>query len=196
MLNDREAVTLSSVEGSRCSAGFFATLRMTYMKHKPFNIVIVGIGGQGLITLLKILAEAALIEGFDVKTSELHGLSQRGGSVEVHIRIGKKVYSPLVPIAKADLILGLDNQEALNARYYANPKTSFLINAPEAIDASKICEEKLGNKIVAGVYLLSLAAFKNLIPIKPKSILKAIERVVKPKYLDINKKAFDLAKND
>ncbi len=166
------------------------------MINKPFNIVIVGIGGQGLITLLKILAEAALIENYDVKTSELHGLSQRGGSVEVHIRLGKKVYSPLVPIAKANLILGLDSQEALNARYYANPKTSFLINAPKAVDASKICEEKLGNKIVAGVYLLSLAVFKNLIPIKPDSLLKAIEKVVKPKYIELNKKAFNLAKND
>ena len=56
-----------------------------------FNIVIVGTGGQGLITLLQIIAEAALASGFDVKTSELHGLSQRGGSVEVHIRFGKKV---------------------------------------------------------------------------------------------------------
>jgi len=59
---------------------------------KDFNLIIVGTGGQGLITLLQILAEAALIEGYEVKTSELHGLSQRGGSVEVHIRFGKKFF--------------------------------------------------------------------------------------------------------
>ena len=59
-------------------------------KTSQFNIVIIGTGGQGLITLLQILAEAALFEGYDVKTSELHGLSQRGGSVEAHVRFGEK----------------------------------------------------------------------------------------------------------
>ena len=66
-----------------------------------FNIVIVGTGGQGLITLLQIVAEAALRVGLDIRTSELHGLSQRGGSVEVHIRFGKKIYSPLIAQGKA-----------------------------------------------------------------------------------------------
>ena len=93
-----------------------------------FNIVIVGTGGQGLITLLQIIAEAALASGFDVKTSELHGLSQRGGSVEVHIRFGKKIYSPMVPQGKADLIVALEMQESLKASYFANRKTTFLIS--------------------------------------------------------------------
>ena len=109
-----------------------------------FNIIIVGTGGQGLITLLQILAEAALKEGYDVKTSELHGLSQRGGSVEVHIRFGKTttrpphpptrsasgplIYSPMVAQGKADLVLGLEEQEILNGVYFASSKTNFLIN--------------------------------------------------------------------
>jgi len=63
---------------------------------EQFNIVIAGTGGQGLITLLQVISEAAMAEGYDIRTSELHGLSQRGGSVEVHIRFGKKIYSPLV----------------------------------------------------------------------------------------------------
>jgi len=58
----------------------------------PFNLVIVGTGGQGLITLLDILSSAAIKQGFDVKTSELHGLSQRGGSVEVHLKFGSEVF--------------------------------------------------------------------------------------------------------
>ena len=86
---------------------------------KEFNIVIVGTGGQGLITLLEIISEAALSEGFDVKTSELHGLSQRGGSVEVHITFGKKVLSPLVSQGEANLIIALEIQEALKACYYS-----------------------------------------------------------------------------
>lgn len=184
-----------------------------------FNIIIVGTGGQGLITLLGIIAKASLIENYDIRTSELHGLSQRGGSVEVQARLGKKIFSPLVSQGGADLILGLELQECLKACYYASPKTNFLINKyvvpiplkksiPEdeilknlkkftkkinLIDASRICQKELGTTIVAGIYLLSMASFKNLIPIKPKSILKAIKKVIPEKYLELNIKAFNLA---
>lgn len=82
---------------------------------KNFNIILVGVGGQGIITLTRILAQAALIERYDVKTSELHGLSQRGGSVEAHVRFGAKIYSPLVKRAGADLIISLEIQETLRA---------------------------------------------------------------------------------
>jgi len=189
------------------------------MTNKNFNLVIVGIGGQGQITLLKILAEACLAENYDFKTSELHGLSQRGGSVEVHIRWGKIIFSPLVNQGRADLVLSLEFQESLRALYYASQKTKFLINnylLPiaqekmfsqkeilssikkftqniEIAEAGKICQEKLANELLAGVYLLSLASKKNLIPLKPQSILKAIEKVVPQKYLELNIKAFNLA---
>jgi len=96
--------------------------------NKEFNIIINGVGGQGLITLLKIIAEAALLENYDIRTSELHGLSQRGGSVEVHIRFGQKVYSPLIPQGKANLVLSLESQEALNGLYYSSKDTIFLVN--------------------------------------------------------------------
>lgn len=189
------------------------------MKKKIFNIIISGTGGQGLITLLQIIAEAASIEGLDVKTSELHGLSQRGGSVETHIRFGKKVYSPLVPFGGADLILGLELLEGLRKISYANSKTIFLVNknilsfpgilpekeimrkfkklikAPKyIIPASEICQKELGKGVVAGVYLLSYAVFKKLIPLKPQSVSKAISKIIPKKYLELNKKAFELAK--
>ena len=187
---------------------------------EQFNMVIVGTGGQGLITLLQIISEAALAEGYDIRTSELHGLSQRGGSVEVHIRFGKKIYSPLVMRAKADLILGLEMQESLKACYYANFKTNFLVNKfiqPISlvknltkeevlknlkkisknvilVPAAEICQKELGTAVVTGVYLISLASFKNLIPIKSSSILKAIKKLIPEKYLELNLKTFDLAK--
>jgi len=187
---------------------------------KDFNIVITGVGGQGLITLLQILAEAAFSEGYEVRTSELHGLSQRGGSVEVHIRFGRKIYSPLISQGKADLILSLEMQEALKAAYFANPKTNFLINeyiVPiplqktlskevifknlkkvskniNVVPAEKICQEKLENSVVSGVYLLSLAVFKKLIPLKPDSLLKAIKKIIPEKYLELNLKTFELVK--
>jgi len=183
-------------------------------------MLIVGTGGQGQITLLQILAEAALFEGYDVKTSELHGLSQRGGSVEIHLRFGKKIYSPLISQGKADLIIGLEMQEALKVYPFANQKTTFLVNRQIIsiplvknltekevlenlkkiskniilIPATEICQRELGKAVVAGVYLISLAAFKKLIPIKPISILKAIKKIIPEKYLELNLKAFNLAK--
>lgn len=187
-----------------------------------FNIVISGVGGQGLITLTQIIAEAALIEGYDVKTSELHGLSQREGSVETHIRFGKEVFSPLIVFGEADLVLGLEIAEALRAVSFANKKTVFLINKyyipydggfsereliqeiniliknrGYLIPASEICKKELGKEVVSGTYLLSYAVFKKLLPLKPESILKAIRNVIAKKYLELNEKTFELAqKND
>ncbi len=187
--------------------------------NKVFNIIISGVGGQGLITLNQIIAEAALVEGYDVKTSELHGLSQRGGNVETHIRFGEKVYSPLITNNRADLILSLEISEGLRAITYANPKTLFIVNKhyipyisglPEEeilnkiksliknnlylIPASEICKKELEKEVVSGIYLLGYGVYKKIIPLKPDSVLKAIERIIPQKYLDLNKKAFNLAK--
>lgn len=188
---------------------------------QSFNLIIVGIGGQGLITLLKIISEAALSEGLDIKTSELHGLSQRGGSVEVHIRFGKKIFSPLVKQGGADLVIALEYQEVLRACYYASKeKTAFLmndfshpvlsgrsVNKEEVLEnigdfsknkimipASDICKKELGKEVLAGVFLLSYASFNNLIPLKPSLVLKAVKKITPKGYLEINQKAFELAK--
>lgn len=190
---------------------------------KEFNIIISGVGGQGIITLTRILTEAALIERYDLKSSELHGLSQRGGSVESHIRFGQKVHSPLVKRGGSDLIISLESQEALKVCYYASKRnTIFLVNdfikpilnakvlSSKSISkelkrfskklffvpASKIAKDKLDKEVLAGVYLLGYAVFKKLIPLKPNSVLKAVEKIVPKKYFSLNKKAFYLAKND
>ena len=188
---------------------------------KDFNIIISGVGGQGIITLTRILSEAALIEKKDVKTSELHGLSQRGGSVETHIRFGKEVYSPLVRQAGADLVISLEAQEALKSCYYGSRKrTVFLVNEfmkpifgsttiplqkikkelekfskkVILIPATRILKEKLNNPILAGIYLLGYANCKKLIPLKERSVSKALEKVIPKEYLSINKQAFNLGK--
>ena len=191
-------------------------------KAEQFNMIIVGTGGQGQITLLQLIAQAALEEGYDIKTSELHGLSQRGGSVEVHLRFGKKINSPLISPGKADLILGLEMQETLRAVPYSNPRTNFLISKYimpiplqkpvsekqilnalnqvskniSLIPAADICQKELGTNVTAGVFLVSLAAFKNLIPIKPVSVSKALKQILPEKYLDLNLKTFELARQN
>lgn len=187
--------------------------------NKVFNTIIVGVGGQGLITLNNIIAKAAFYDGYDVKTSELHGLSQRAGSVETHLRFGKKIYSPLVVAGKADLVLGLEITEGLRAVRFLNPKTVFVVNDNyisflenisreeiekkikllvgnnlRLISASEICEKELGKEVVSSVYLLGYCIFKKLIPLKPASVLKSIKETMPKKYFDLNKRAFELAK--
>ena len=180
-----------------------------------FNSIITGVGGQGLITLLKILAEAALIENFDVRTSELHGLSQREGSVSVHIRFGQEIFSPLITPGKANLILALEMTEVLRAIDFSNKETVFLINKKlipyfegptekkvlkeikkipaktYLIKASEICKEKIGIEVLAGVFLLGVAVSKKIIPFSSDIIIKAIKRSL-PKEFSFkeNKKAF------
>jgi len=182
-----------------------------------FNIIITGVGGQGIITLLQVIDEAAFVEGYDVKSSELHGLSQRGGSVEAHIRFGKKVFSPMVSNGNTDLIIALEALEGLRESSKAGrtpgvpPK--LLVNeyflpfmgfpAREEIlkqlknailvPASQICKDKLQNEVVCTMYLLGYAVNKKLIPLKEESVSSAIKRVIPQKYLDLNVKAFELA---
>jgi indolepyruvate ferredoxin oxidoreductase beta subunit len=188
---------------------------------KDFNLIIVGVGGQGQITLLRILEEAALVENKDFKGSELHGLSQRGGSVEVHFRMGKNIFSPLVSQADADLILVLEMQEALGSLYYAFSKTQFLLNkliVPipgeknvaenqildylknftkkiEIVEASKICKEKFQKEVLAGVYLLGYAQKKKFLPLKRESLEEGIKKVVPEKYLKENLEALKLSQS-
>jgi len=190
-------------------------------KHKTsFDIVIAGVGGQGVITLLRILAESALAEGKDVRTSELHGLSQKGGNVRAHIRFGKNIYSPLIGFGQADMILGLEIAEALRCAPFANKETLFVVSDkiipyPDMLEKGKligqlkqvagnlylkdavgICKRELGQEVIAGVYLLAWAIAKGLIPLKQSSLPHGLKKEVKKEYLEINKKALDLARNE
>ncbi|MGB9743328.1 MAG: indolepyruvate oxidoreductase subunit beta [Minisyncoccales bacterium] len=187
---------------------------------KEFNLIINGVGGQGLITLLIVLAEAALLENYEVRTSELHGLSQRGGSVETHFRLGRKIYSPLVKPGCADVILALEQQEALNGLSYANPQTIFLINqyqtptlgkeigskeilkiikrvSPKVhlIPAASLCQQAFNTDVVAGIYLLGYATKNRFLPLKKKTVEAALKKIIPEKFLELNLRAFNLSKS-
>ncbi len=181
-----------------------------------FNLILTGVGGQGIITLLQVIDEAAVVEGYDVKSSELHGLSQRGGSVEAHIRFGKKVFSPMVSNGQADLILALEAMEGLRESAKAGKQTRLLVNnyilpipgAPTKeeiikqlrgfksnfylVPASEDCKEKLQNEVVCTLYMVGHAVANKLMPIKKESALTAIKNVIPEKYLELNIKAFNL----
>lgn len=112
------------------------------MQNKSYNIIITGVGGQGVISLAKIIAQAALNSGFDVKMSEIHGLAQRGGHLETHVRIGKKIYSPLISFQGADLVIAFEPLEILRCLYYISDKTQLVINTSKIIPISSYIDKK------------------------------------------------------
>ncbi len=100
----------------------------TNSTHKVTNILLVGVGGQGVIVASNILAEALLRAGFEVKKSEVHGMAQRGGSVVSHVRFGSKVFSPLIKKGKADFLLSFEQLETLRYLDYLNHNPFIILN--------------------------------------------------------------------
>jgi len=92
------------------------------------NILLVGVGGQGIILASEILSDTILSAGVDVKKSEIHGMSQRGGSVFTHVRFGEKVYSPTIPVGEVDILVAFEKLEALRWIHYLKPKGKLIIN--------------------------------------------------------------------
>jgi len=98
------------------------------MENKVTNILLVGVGGQGIIVASEIMADAFMEAGFDVKKSEVHGMAQRGGSVSTHVRFGMKVYSPLIKEGETDIFIAFEELEALRYIHYLGPKPSIILN--------------------------------------------------------------------
>lgn len=92
------------------------------------NIMIVGVGGQGTLLTSKVLGKYAMLCGQDCKLSEVHGMSQRGGSVATHVRIGEKIFSPVIWEGGADMIIAFENLEAARARHFLKPDGILLVN--------------------------------------------------------------------
>ncbi len=99
------------------------------------DVVVVGVGGQGILTFSNILARASMNAGINVITSEVHGMAQRGGSVEVHVRIGD-VHSPLIPFGSADVMVALEPVEALRKAEYVGKRTLVIVNTKPIIPIS------------------------------------------------------------
>jgi len=175
-----------------------------------FNLIIVGYGGQGVLTLADIIARAAFLEGYDVKQAELHGLAQRGGSLVIHVRFGKKIYSSLIMRGKADLILSLDALESLRACSYANKNTIIITNKKifrldnlervleklrkygkvYAVDADEIVEKITGNLTSTNIFMLGYAVLRKFLPLKKENVLKAMEEKIRPEFIAENREVF------
>lgn len=182
------------------------------------RLMIVGVGGQGSLLASKLLGRLLVDEGYDVKVSEVHGMSQRGGSVVTYVQFGEKVYSPVIETGEADFIVSFEKLEAARHLACLKPGGTVIVNDQQidpmpvitgaaaypvtvledmkavgvkvdAIDALALAREAGSQKAVNIVLMGRLARY---FPMSREKWLAAIERSVAPKFVEMNKKAFDL----
>ena len=183
------------------------------------NIMIVGVGGQGTLLASRILGSAVIGEGYDVKVSEVHGMSQRGGSVVTYVKYGDKVYSPIIDKGEADVILAFELLEAYRALPYLKKGGRIIVNTqqidpmPVLIGAASYPENALDTLKESGIQvdaldalsianaagsakavnIVLLARLAKLLDIPYKKWLAAIEKNVKPRFVELNKTAFEMS---
>jgi len=153
---------------------------------KTTNVVIAGLGGQGVLTSADILAEAAFITGLDVKKSELHGMSQRGGSVTSDVRFGRQVFSPMVPWGQADCLVVLESTQVDINRPVLR-KDGILIT-PEQIDQKVLLHHRSLNIALLG------ALSRHLPNIAEPAWIQAMRTHLKAAIQDVNIQIFLLAR--
>lgn len=153
--------------------------------NKVYNVVIAGLGGQGVIKASDILADAAFRAGYDVKKSELHGMSQRGGSVSSDVRFGDKVWSPMVPAGEADCLVVLEETQVEVNRPVLHPEGVLI--SPEQMDAAALKNRKSLNVTLLG-------ALSTRLPIPQEHWLAAIHANLAPKLHKLNEQSFELGR--
>ncbi len=189
---------------------------------KNTSVLITGVGGQGILLAGELLLRVAANAGLDVKKSEIHGMAQRGGAVNAHVRFGERVYSPVIEQGTADVILSFEVVEPLRWAHMAHEKTVCLVNdqriqslttatgmqtypanvAEELsrlfgdrlhlVDAKKHAED-LGNVRTVNVILLGMLS--KFMPFEEAAWQKAMEQRIPAKLLEINQKAFALGRS-
>lgn len=184
------------------------------------SIMIVGVGGQGTLLASRILGNCVIGEGYDVKVSEVHGMSQRGGSVVTYVKYGDKVYSPCIDKGCADIVLAFETLEAARALPYLKNGGKIIANTqeinpmPVIIGAAKYPEnlkEKISQKAelialdalslakeagsIKAVNVVLIGVLAKISEIPYDKWIKSIHETVPPKFLEINLKAFDLGYN-
>lgn len=185
------------------------------------SVMIVGVGGQGTLLASRILGDAMMDQGFDVKVSEVHGMSQRGGSVVTYVRWGEKVYSPIIETGEADIVLAFEQLEAARFLPYLKEDGVVVTSTQQidpmpvvtgekqypqgllqemedkgvkvlAVDALKLAEDAGSQK---AVNVVLIGAMAKRLGGEKETWLAAVERCVPPKFLEMNKKAFGLGWN-
>ena len=186
-----------------------------------YSIVLCGVGGQGTILASKILAKTAIRKGINCRVGETHGMSQRGGSVISHFRMGEEVHGAITPMAHGQVMLAFEPVESLryvnfmkasativlnthpiiptsvNAGLASYPSLDKIISTLEkyplkviGFDATEIASQ-LGSTIALNMVILGASARLNNFPFNADEMIKSIEELVKPQFLDLNVKAFN-----
>lgn len=181
------------------------------------SVVFAGVGGQGVILASKVLMETAMNAGYDVRESEVHGMAQRGGSVECNVRFGKKVYSPLIPKAGADFVIAFEMLEALRKLEYLNDDGKLIVNrfqiSPSSVlngdaeyptDIEPWIIENVKNQLFVdtaealkaignakSLNILMLGVLSQYLDFTTEDWHNAIRSQVKPKFIDLNISAFE-----
>ncbi len=182
------------------------------------NILLVGVGGQGILKFSDLLSKACMLMGYEVKKAEVHGMAQRGGSVNSHIRYGRQVFSPLIPRGEVDILVSLEALETVRYIEYLNPEgvafyDPFKWAPPEVylgkreypkveamlsefrafpVNAMEIAIKEIGNFRTQNVVMLG--AISSYTGISEEAFLEAIRTTFKPKLTDINLTAFKLGR--
>lgn len=185
------------------------------------SIMIVGVGGQGSLLASKLLGRLLLTRGYDIKVSEVHGMSQRGGSVVTYVRYGDKVYSPVIDKGQADCIVSFELLEAARWTEYLKPGGKIIVNTqqinpmPVIIGAAAYPENLVEKMKAAGIDVDALDALSlaeqagsakavNIVlmghlsrnfDFTEEEWMEALEKSVAPKFLEMNKTAFTLGRN-
>jgi indolepyruvate ferredoxin oxidoreductase beta subunit len=180
------------------------------------SVVLVGVGGQGILLAGEIIAQAAMLAGHDVKTNEVHGMAQRGGSVMAQIRFGQKVFSPLVAEGTARVVASLERLEALRYYRYLAPGGLAVVSSqmivPVTVSSGQATypadiEERLRSTFSRLVYLdavdiaaslgnaqaantVLLGAMAGELTLPNDAWQEALRKCIKPKFLELNEKAF------
>lgn len=184
------------------------------------NIMIVGVGGQGTLLTSRILGGLAVLGGYDVKLSEVHGMAQRGGSVVTFVRYGEKVAEPIVEEGQADVLIAFERLEALRYAHFLKPDGALVVNdwridpMPVVIGAAEYPEDilehlrkeykvyavnateeakRLGNARTFNLVVLGIAA--QHMDFTKEQWYEVIENTVPPKTIEINKQAFEAGYN-
>ena len=186
------------------------------MSDKITNILLVGVGGQGILLAAEILSETCMLAGFDVKKSEIHGMSQRGGSVVSHVRYGREVFSPIVPEGEGDILFGFELMESYRSLTLLKPGATVVANdlcipPPSVLMGQEVYPADLAGKIaerfpdfilvdgqqiateagnVRAANTVLLGAVSKRLDIAENFWLEAIERMVPKKALAVNLQAF------
>jgi indolepyruvate ferredoxin oxidoreductase beta subunit len=156
------------------------------MQDKVTNVVVAGLGGQGVLKASDILADAAFRSGLDVKKSELHGMSQRGGSVHSDVRFGQKVYSPMIPPGEGDFLLVMTADQIEPNRQLLKPGVCII--GPDAVDAARLPNRKSLNVAMLGVLSARL-------DIPEEHWLAALRANLPEKSFESNRQAFAIGRD-